>query len=148
MRHPRSRQAGIGLLEPLIAIAILSFGILGLARFQLNMLGQASDTRARLAATAMAETLLAQVRVDLTNAHCYVDTPVGCPAAVKANIQAGYETWVANAKAALPGTPATPSTAIAEFGVPEANQLRVRMSWTSKGSADTHTYEAITDVRP
>jgi Tfp pilus assembly protein PilV len=145
MTKLKSRQRGVGLLEPLIAIAILSFGILGLARFQLNMLGQSSDSKARLNATMFAEELFTQVVVDPANSGCYATVTSGCGYAPAAQ---AYTDWAARVVAAMPGTTAVPPTVNSELNQPSSNQMRVRITWTSKGSVDTHTYEAITDVRP
>lgn len=145
MKH-RRHQRGMGLLEPLIAIAILSFGILGLARYQASMVSQTTDSQARAMATMLSEDLLTQVRVDLDNAACYTRPASGtCPSEFAL---AQAQAWEGRAKTALPGFVA------ATASMPDATKFRVTLQWTSKafkdaaGVFDTRTHEVTTDVRP
>ena len=143
----RSRQHGTSLLEPLIAITILGFGLLGLANFQLNMLVQSADATSRLAATSLAEELLAQVRIDPANAGCYATIP---PAGScnQAAALATYQAWETKAVAALPHSATVDASVLSELNVPATNQMRVTLTWANKGSNEAHTHVAITDIRP
>lgn len=143
----KKKTFGGSLLEPLVAIAILSFGMLGLAKFQLNMLVQSSDARARLEATTLAEELLAQVRVDPANAGCYATAPPAGTCGF-ANALESYRNWQTKALAKLPGNANVNATVLAELNKPEVNQFRVVLTWANKGSEEAHSFTAITDVRP
>lgn len=133
--HP---QRGVSLIEVLVTIVILSFGMLGLAKFQLGMVSQTTDSNARLAASAAAEEILTHVRVDLANAACYQIPAAGTCSSSFAKAQAAaWNTAVAtlpgfvSAKAALSG-----------------NQFTVTLVWNAKTADETRTQTVTTDVRP
>lgn len=138
MTH-RRHQLGAGLIEPLIAIAVLSVGILGIARFQVGMLSQTTDSQARLAATGLADELATLVRIDPANAACYTLPQKGTCDSEGAKDQA--EDWAARAKPTLPGFKA----AVAEI---DGNEFIVNLSWTGKAFKEARQLEVRTDVRP
>lgn len=139
MKSIRSQQRGVGLLEPLIAIVILSFGLLGLAKFQLGMTAQTTDAQARLSASSAAEDLLTQVRVDLANLPCYQLPAAGACTNPFAQSQAAA--WSARVQHSLPGfVSATAATS--------GNQFTVTMTWIGKTANDVRTHTVTTDVRP
>lgn len=143
---PLRRQRGLGLVEALIALAILSFGLLGLSRLQARMLTQGTEAQARLQASQIADELLDMALVDPGNAACYTVPAAGnCGVPAAATAAAG---WAASAVAALPGG-ATGATAGATLG---NNQLAVRLTWRGKPSTQdanppTRVLEVRTDVR-
>ena len=135
----RTRR-GMGLLEGLIAVAILSFGMLGLARFQTTLMAQTTDSRSRTTATQLADELLSTVLVDTGNAGCYtLPDPGSCTSAAAA---ARAADWKVRALAALPGD----HTALATLD--DATQrFTVTVTWTGKGGSDPHTLQVSTDAR-
>jgi prepilin-type N-terminal cleavage/methylation domain-containing protein len=60
-RNPR-RSQGFSLLEVLVAVVILSFGLLALATLQVSLMRSSSDTKARTVALALAKDTLEQKR--------------------------------------------------------------------------------------
>lgn len=136
----RRVQRGMGLLEGLVAVAILSFGLLGLARFQSGLIAQTTEAQGRMVATQFADELLNTVLVDTANAPCYTLPAVGtCPSAAAASRAAD---WQRRALAALPGTDSAVSilnTATSRF--------TVTLGWTGKAARDAHTLQMTTDVR-
>lgn len=142
MNHAtRSRQRGVGLLEPLIAMTILGFGLLGLAKFQLSMVAQTTDAQARLSAAAAAEDLLTQIRVDLANVTCYQVPAAGSCGSAFAKQQAAA--WAAGAQRGLPGF-VSATSALMSGG----NQFTVSLQWTGKTAGDSRKHTVTTDVRP
>ncbi|UCU92279.1 hypothetical protein [Hydrogenophaga taeniospiralis] len=137
--HPRHRQRGSGLIEPLIAIAVLGVGILGIARFQLGMVAQTTDSQARLAATTLADELASLVRVDHVRAACYTLPQKGGCAGAGAEQQA--QAWKTRAEQTLPGF----KSASAEI---TGNEFVVSLVWTSKAFSESRKLEVRTDVRP
>lgn len=133
------RQRGAGLIEPLVAIAILSVGILGIAQFQFGMVAQGTDAQARLVAAGFADELAAQMRVDAANAACYTLPQDGLCASPLAAQQA--EDWETRAGAALPGF--LDATATLEPN----SQFVVTLRWTSKAFVEPRQLEVRTDVR-
>ena len=135
-----AKQFGSSLIESMLSIVILCFGILGLARFQFNMLVQSTDAQSRLVATALAEELLAMVRVDVVNAPCYTSPAQGACASPFAATQA--QSWAAKAVQLIPGI----TSAVASM--PDASKFNVALTWSSKAFKDPRTLQVTTDVRP
>lgn len=158
--HCRPGQRGVGLLEPLIAICILGFGILGLARFQLNMLAQNSDSKLRLNATTLAEELLSQVHMaPQANAGCYTKVPPTGSCNGMGDAAGVYSAWEANTIAVMGGLAGVDKSNVSANSTLSAdgNQLTVVVTWASKPWADQsgqivtpekHTHTVTTDVRP
>lgn len=66
--RPRRAQAGVGLLEVLIAVLVLSFGLLGLAGLQMSSLRNNQSAMERSMAVVESYTIVDAMRVDRTNA--------------------------------------------------------------------------------
>ncbi|MBN8509118.1 MAG: pilus assembly protein PilV [Burkholderiales bacterium] len=138
---PRTaRRRGFGLIDGLIALVILSFGLLGMSRLQARMVAQATETQSRATAMQFAEELLSLALVDVANAACYTLPQAGVCNSVVAQGQAND--WHDRATATLPGSP----TAEAALGVD--GRMTVTLTWTGRESQDTHSLVAVSDVRP
>jgi Tfp pilus assembly protein PilV len=131
---------GVGLVDALIALAILAFGLLALTRFQGRLVTQTTEVQARSTALLWADELLATALVDAENRACYTVPAAGVCA--NANAAARAAAWAASATAALPGS----TTAAATLSVD--NRLTVRLTWTGKDSGEERMLEATTDVTP
>ena len=140
-RAPLSMARGTGLLDGLIALAILAFGMLAMTRFQGRMVAQTTEAQSRQVATQMSAELLATVLVDTGNAACYTLPQAG----VCANAAAMTRTadWSTRVAAALPGSVYSTATLNAATG-----RMTVLLTWTGKDSGDTRRMETMTDVRP
>lgn len=140
-RPALQRSRGIGMLDALIALAILSFGLLALTRFQSRAIAQTTEAQSRQVAMQLSDELLSTVLVDVANATCYTLPQVGvCGSAVA---KAGTTAWQARVTAALPGTVSSGAVLDAATG-----RFTVSMGWTGKASADARTLQVTTDVRP
>ena len=140
MTAAKSRlQLGSSLVESMVAIVILSFGILGLARFQAGMLAQATDSQSRLVATALAEELLSLVRIDIKNAPCYAIPVAGhCASPVAAALATA---WTVKAADALPRFTTYGAT------MPDAKTFQVVLKWKSKAFKEDRILQVSTDAR-
>lgn len=68
-RYPRSAgQAGVGLIEVLVALLVLSIGFLGIAALQARSLSTNNSAMARSMATVASYSILDAMRADLNNA--------------------------------------------------------------------------------
>ncbi len=139
-RRLRPRR-GSALLDGLIALAILAFGLLAMTRFQGRLVAQATDAQLRQTATELSSELVATVLVDAANAACYTLPQAG--ACANAAAMARTAAWSARVSAALPGSAAPTSTLDAVSG-----RLTVVLNWTDKGASDARTLTTVTDVRP
>jgi Tfp pilus assembly protein PilV len=137
----RPNQRGIGLFDALIAMVILSFGMLAMTRFQTRLVGNATEAQSRLTATALADELLNTALVDgsLANRPCYTKPKVGaCPVSAAAS---RTEDWASRVAASLPEAAAS-SVYDAATG-----RMVVTIQWTGKGTGDTRNLEITSDVR-
>jgi len=132
---------GVGLFDALIALVVLSLGMLTMTRFQGRMVAQATETQSRQVAAQFAAEHLSTVLVDVNNAPCYTLPQAG--ACNSAAARAGTADWATRTAAALPAPVTTASTLEAASG-----QLTVAITWLGKASGDTRTLQAVTDVRP
>lgn len=151
MRQPARKlhlSRGAGLFDALVALAILSFGLLAMTRLQGRMVAQSTESQSRQVATQFASELLSTVLVDVSNAACYTLPQAG--ACGNAAAITRTTDWAARAAAALPGTVTATATLGPVVGPPAvaSGQLRVVISWTGKRTGDAHTLDITTDVRP
>ena len=132
---------GVGLFDALIALVVLSLGLLAMTRFQGRMVAQTTETQSRQAAAQLAAEHLSTVLVDVGNAPCYTWPQAGVCASALAS--SGTAEWAARTAAALPAPVTATSTLEAATG-----RLTVAITWLGKESGDTRTLQAVTDVRP
>ena len=140
------RQRGVGLLDALIALAILAVGMLAMTRLQARMVAQGTESQNRMVATQITDQLFAMAIVDPGHASCYTHNPVAsaCPAENPA--RTATSDWVAEAAARLPGFTSATSAL-------DAGQLTVTLTWTGKSvqegqAPDSHQIVMTSDVRP
>jgi len=138
-RSGRHGARGVGLIDGLIALAILAFGLLAMTRMQTNLVRQASESQSRTVAAQLGDELLSTALVDVDNAACYTLPAAGACASVAARARA--DDWRLRALAALPGTVDAGATLLND-------RLTVNLTWTGKESNDARTLEVTTDVRP
>jgi Tfp pilus assembly protein PilV len=67
----RRRARGVTLIDALIALVILSFGLIGMTRLQTRALSQATESQERLRAAVLVDQMLSSVIVDAGNRDCY-----------------------------------------------------------------------------
>lgn len=134
------RSRGVSLMDALIAIAILSFGIIGMTRMQGRLVGSATDAQLRTTAMQFADELLNTMLVDNANAACYTWPAAGaCGSAAAA---ARTTDWAARVAATMPGSVSRSVTLDAATG-----RMTVNIGWTSRDSADPRQLSVVSDVR-
>lgn len=131
---------GLGLIDGLVALAILSFGLLGLARFQAGLIAQTTEAQGRMVAAQLADELLSTMLIDRGNGACYTLPAAGVCSSASATAMATE--WQARALAALPGSPAASSAMDAA-----TQRFTVMLRWTGKASTDVHKLQMATDAR-
>lgn len=67
-RPTPARQTGVGLIEVLVAVLVLSIGFIGVAALQARSLSTNNSAMARTMATVASYSILDAMRADLTNA--------------------------------------------------------------------------------
>ncbi len=138
--RPR-RQRGISLIDALIAMAILSFGLVGMTRMQGRMVSASTDAQMRTTAVQLADELLNTVLVDVANANCYTLPQVGACGSAAAT--ARTTDWAARVLTAMPGSVSRGVTLDAATG-----RLTVSIGWTGRDASDPRLLNVVTDVRP
>lgn len=137
---PRTGMRGVGLIDALIAIAILSFGLIGMTRMQGRMVSASTDAQLRTVAMQKADELLNTVLVDNANAGCYtLPSPGTCASSVASARAAAWATDLATAM----WVPVT-STVVLDTGT---GRMTVEIGWTSREGADARLLRVVTDVR-
>jgi type IV pilus assembly protein PilV len=134
----KSRR-GFGLVDGIIALAILAFGLLGLTRLQTRTLALGTESLARATAVQFGSELLSVALIDNTNYACYTLPAAG--ACGSATGRAYTTDWNTRLAAALPSGAATSTYDAA------TSRLKVVVTWTGKSAGDARRMEATTDVR-
>lgn len=116
-RHAPGRQSGIGLIEVLVAVLVLSIGILGIAALQARSLSMNNSSMARSVATMASYSILDAMRADLTNAQegAYTGIPVygdACPTTTDTLAHTQLGQWCSLLAAGLGASATTTGTII------------------------------------
>lgn len=126
-------QSGVALLESLIAILIIAFGVLGIIGLQSVSITAVSDARYRVEATALADELINQIWVDTTTANvlpAYTSNATQLPAA-----------WLTRV-AQLPGAAANPPTITAAAN----NVVTLTIRWKAPTANEVHQHVIVTAI--
>jgi len=137
----RRRARGMGLIDALISLALLSFGMLAMTRFQGRMVMQTTEAQSRQVATQLAAEHLSTVLVDVGNAACYTLPQSGTCG--NAGAKTRTTEWATRVASTLPGTVSTAAALDTTNG-----RMTLTINWTGKANGDTRTLQTVTDVRP
>jgi len=137
----RHRSRGVGLIDALIALAILCFGLLAVTRLQSRMVTSTTDAQLRQSAVQLADELLNTAIVDVANAACYTLPQSGTCA--NAGAKTRTTEWSTRVTTALPGSTTPTVTLNAGTG-----QMTVVLAWTARDSSEARQLQVVTDVRP
>lgn len=143
MPYPQSKQAGSTLLEGLIAIAIFSIGLLGLAAFQLTAMRQGQQARYRAMASFYAEQILSQAQSDVAALSSYISSS-NCTAASNGAGGSNFVSWCTSMKTNSDTTMRLPITSASVSN--NSGTVTVSITWKADKDPDSSTYTAITNV--
>lgn len=134
----RPPRRGLGLLDALIGLALLSIGMLALAGFQTRLVAQTSEAQARNQAMQFANELLSLALVDPANLDCY-RLPAGgsCGNAAALNETAQ---WGERVLGQLPG-------ALLAQATRSGTQMTVLIQWSREPGAEARRLQVTTDVQ-
>lgn len=134
---------GFSLIEVLVALLVLSIGLLGLAMLQVQGMQANSDAYFRTQATVLAYDLIDRMRANNTAAELGDYTAsaspspqpscgTGCAASVRAKVDL-YD-WYLNLANTLPGYQASVSA-------PSSNIITISISWTDRNVTEGQTWQ-------
>lgn len=108
-RIGKRMQAGVGLIEVMIAVLILSIGFLGMAALQAMSLSTNNSAMTRTMATIDSYSILDAMRADISNASSYTGTVTtsGCPTTTGTLAQSQLKTWCNQLRTDLGATAST-----------------------------------------
>jgi len=129
------RQAGVALLEVMIAVILLGIGLLGAIGLQARSYAALADAGQRAEATIQADKLLGMMNNDVANIAGY---------ALVADGQAGTAVapWLAETRALIPG--ATATVTVARQG--GRWRVDVTIAWRRKQGGDTNRHQVTAYV--
>lgn len=139
MRNIKSGQSqgGVALLEVMIAILIISFGILGIIGLQANSIAMTTDARYRVEASAFAERLVSEMWMNPMNLASYAYPGTG---SVPAPLAAWYAD-VTSGSGALPGA----STYKPTITIGTDNLVTVTIRWAPPGGT-VHNHVVVASI--
>jgi type IV pilus assembly protein PilV len=139
------RQAGVMLIEALIGILIFSIGILALIGMQATAVKNTTDARYRSEAAYLANSIIAQIRLDAANSALYDDSSVGTYAPRSA--------WRTQVESTLPGiniagNQRVPSIVLAAGptftgDTQPGSRVTVTLNWIQAGATDQRRFEIV-----
>ena len=143
-RAPRSRrQGGSFLLEALIAILIVAFGILGLIGLEARAIQNVDDAQYRAEAAFVANALLGQMwAYDQTKLKADFDSSGAGPAYTE------FKAWVGQR---LPGASIAANAPVVTITQPGAGSgtstdVLIQVYWLPPGDPNRHKYEIVATV--
>lgn len=160
LKQRRNAQAGVLLLEVLIALLIFSLGVLGLVGLQASAAKQSSQSKYRADATLLANELIGQMWVTSRNNAVlfaqFTSDATGGPV---------YNTWKTKVQAELPGAASYPPTVaivaipplpaiVAGTPVPStqppSTRVTITMKWKAPGepaSDPPHSFVLTNEIK-
>lgn len=131
---PLDSQRGVALLEALISILILSFGILAIIGLQATSVRLSTDAKYRSDAALVVNQLVGEMLSgDRTTATLQAAYQTG---------NVSYDAWRTRAQALLPGVATNQPTVV--FG---ANGLvTITLFWQAPGGGPVHRHQVVTQI--
>jgi len=145
MKKTHSRAAGFSLLEVMIAVVVLAFGLISLAALQGRLFQSGAESKARAAATAIGQQVLEDAR-----SFAFVTPPTGYTGSTYVNLASGGP-WTFTAG----GVEFTATSTVTRYrydqasgqfvpgatdaysgGVPEFKKINVSVGWTGSDGED------------
>jgi len=124
-RIPRRHQAGIALLEALVAVVLLGVGLLGVVGLQARSYSALADTSMRAEATMAADKLLGVMAADQANAAAYAMAMGGQPGS-------RLQPWYDETRRQIPG--AGIKVEVAQVANTTRTRVTITIAWMRKAN--------------
>jgi type IV pilus assembly protein PilV len=137
-----SAQRGVAIVEALVSVLLLVFGILGLMKMAVTLMQENVQSRDRLQATFFAEQLIGMALADPTNVGCYaVSSGAACGST---GAQTNATQWATQVKTLLPGATLVANKPVATSAAD--GTFTVTVKWQKASDPLPHNYTATTNV--
>lgn len=129
---PMRRQAGVSLIEALLAAVLLAIGLLGTIGLQARAYSALSDAGLRAEATIAAEKLIGVMSTDPAHLDDY---------ALEEDEEPGerLEAWFEETRARIPGASIT--VEVEEGAAPAPSEVVVKIAWQRKAGQPRNTHQ-------
>lgn len=144
-RFPRSAR-GFTLVEAMVALLVLSVGLLGIAALYVETLRASRSALLRTQAVTLASDLADRIRANRVPANAYAcGNPCNAASALNTVATADLTAWLANIGALLPG--GTGQVTFIDDGLTTTPDVyNIQVSWTEVGQANPVTYQLRLEI--
>ena len=140
----RRQQAGVMLLEALIAILIFSVGILAIVGMQATAIQDMSEAKYRTEAAFMANRVIAQMWGSIGTDPAQVQAKLApLSYAGGGAVPAGISDWVSSVQNSLPGSTTYPPTITVNANSSVLVTVRWQAARDKSAGAQPHSYQTI-----
>ena len=150
--HKRSNsQRGVMLIEVLVAIAIFSFGILGIVGLQATAIRTVRDADYRAKASLFANQIVSQMWVDRFNVPTYAlnaDAAAACAAGTNTTSNAAVTSWLDGlTDTTNPGSLPGAASLQQQILVAPNNIVTLTLCWQAPQDATPHNFTLTTQIQ-
>lgn len=140
----RAAARGVGLLEVLISVLVLSIGLLGIAAMQSLALRGGQGSLESSQAVMQASSIIEAMRANRDNAAGYNMAAMECASPAGGTLaQNDIQAWIASLKSTMGGGATTCGQVVAVGG----DVYRVIVQWDDQRAGDSTTRQVVTETR-
>ena len=149
LRRDLPQERGSSLVEVLVSMILIAFGLLGIASLLLHDLASARSALLRTQAIALLSDMADRIRANAGGKDAYdtasyggipamqgcapSDSDVGANCSTAQQAQDDLASWFAAVERALPSGPARPATGSVEYASGEPAKYRLELVWQEPG---------------
>jgi type IV pilus assembly protein PilV len=144
-RRKSLRQRGITMVEALVALVVLSVGMLGIAGLYVSSLQAGRTALSRTQAVNLVNDMIDRIRANGTAGIAYANATYGGAPAVRGCVvtnncsvtklaEDDLATWIQATQTALPGTPTAVVTFTAAASTGRPDRYQVTVTWQEAGN--------------
>lgn len=137
--HSAARSRGFSMVEVLVALLVLSIGLLGIAGLQLTSVRANQSAYLRGQAVMLAQQAMDRVRANMGNADDYeIALSASAPASAATQAERDLQTWLQDLARALPAGDGAIEVTPVNAGVPaDGSEVSVTVTWDNNRDGDS-----------
>ena len=149
------KQRGISIVEALVALVVISVGMLGIAGLYLSSLQAGRSAKLRSTAVNLAASIADRIRANREAGGAYDTSKYGTPAkqgcdtkkcTPAALAQEDLALWIADIKSSLPGTVAAGKVTVKDNVSPTPDNFVVEITWREANADIDYNYTVAMDL--